>query len=243
MTTISKKSSPIAKDSLVIICKSFKPNATYALSKEQNDYILNDIKKNDKKAVTINALDRTVSVVLVDEAKNHYTNLELIRKHGGSLSDAINADKRTAICVVNELVNADYSLALAEGLALGNYQFIKHKPSDSKKVNTLTSISIIDAKVLAQHVSNLSIAVDATLKARDLVNEPVNYLNAIQLSQAFKKMGKDAGFIALRAGIGCGAEAVLYPESDVYIDHLLNKLSDNKKRKAHRRVKRVIEGS
>lgn len=194
MTTISKKTSPIAKDSLVIICKTFKPNASFALSKEQIDYILNDIKKNDKKSVTINALNRTISVVLVDETKNHYTNLETIRKHGALLSDAINVDKRAIISVVNELINADYSLALAEGLALGNYQFIKHKPSDSKKINSLSAINIIDSKVSAQHVSNLSIAINATLKARDLVNEPVNYLNAIQLSQAFKNMGKDAGF-------------------------------------------------
>jgi len=130
MIAISKKTGSIAKESLVIICKTFKTNTSYALSKEQTDYILNDIKKNDKKAVTINALNRTVSVVLVDDTKSHYNNLETIRKHGATLSEAVNADKRATIYIVNELADVDYSLALAEGLALGNYQFIKHKPTD-----------------------------------------------------------------------------------------------------------------
>ena len=56
-------------------------------------------------------------------------------------------------------------------------------------------------------------------------------------------MGKDAGFIALRTGIGCGAEAVLYPESDVYIDHLLVKLSNAKFRKKESSIVIVAEGA
>ena len=95
---------------------------------------------------------------------------------------------------MNELSNADYSLALAEGVALANYQFIKHKPSAKKSANTLKDVYVVDSKATAQHISNLSIAVDATLKARDLVNEPVNTLNATDLANAFKAMGKNAGF-------------------------------------------------
>ncbi len=56
-------------------------------------------------------------------------------------------------------------------------------------------------------------------------------------------MGKDAGYIALRSGIGCGAEAVLYPESDVYVDHLLKKLGDAKKRKKASSIVIVAEGA
>jgi leucyl aminopeptidase len=79
-------------------------------------------------------------------------------------------------------------------LALANYQFIKRKPSAKKEVYTLSTIVVIDEKVTSSHLSNLSIAIEATLKARDLVNEPVNFLNAIDLANAFKIMGKQAGF-------------------------------------------------
>ncbi len=37
-------------------------------------------------------------------------------------------------------------------------------------------------------------------------------------------MGKDAGFIALRSGLASGAEAILVPETETYIDQLIAKL-------------------
>lgn len=194
MTLISKKTAYDKKQSLVILCSTFKNKPEYALTKEQADYITHDIKANDKKFVCINALSKLVCVVLVDEKKNHYTTLESIRKSGAGITDALNASKLKEITCVNELSNADYSLALAEGLALANYQFIKHKPSAKKQVNTLATVNVVDAKIGSQHISNLSIAVDATLKARDLVNEPVNILNATDLADAFKAMGKQTGF-------------------------------------------------
>ena len=82
----------------------------------------------------------------------------------------------------------------------------------------------------------LNTVIDAVDKIRDTADSH-NRLFIVEV------MGKDAGFIALRAGIGCGAEAVLYPESDVYIDHLLNKLSDNKKRKKQSSIVIVSEGA
>ena len=194
MTTISKKTKLDSKHSLAIICSTFKNKSEYALSKEQVDYINNDIKTNDKKCVCINTLSRLVCVILVDEKKNHYTSLESVRKNGATISDTINAEKLNSITIANELANPDYSLALAEGIALSNYQFIKHKPSAKKTTNTLKDIHVVDAKATVQTLSNLSIAIDATLKARDLVNEPVNTLNATDLSNTFKAMGKSAGF-------------------------------------------------
>ena len=194
MTAISKKNNLDAKVSLVIICSNFNNKTEYNFTKEQSNYISNEIKANDKKFICINALNRLVVVVMVDVKKNHHTTLESIRKHGATITDTLNAQKLKGIQVVNELSNPDYSLALTEGLALANYQFIKRKPSAKKEVYTLSTIVVIDEKVTSSHLSNLSIAIEATLKARDLVNEPVNFLNAIDLANAFKIMGKQAGF-------------------------------------------------
>lgn len=194
MISINKKSTYDKKQSLVILCSTFKNKADYGLTKEQVSYIENDIKANEKKFVSINALSHSVFVVLIDEKKDHFTTLESIRKHGATVCDALNANKHKEVCCVNELHNQEYSLSLAEGVALSNYQFIKHKPSAKKQTNTLSIINIVDAKINTSHIFNLSIAVDATLKARDLVNEPVNVLNATDLADAFKTMGKQAGF-------------------------------------------------
>ncbi len=194
MTTISKKNTPDNNQSIIIICSTFKNKAEYTLTKEQINYINNDININNKKFICINTLSRFVYVMIIDNEKNHYSVLEQIRKHGATIADSINNEKYSSFCIINELSNADYSLALAEGASLGNYQFIKHKPSAKKTANTLKTIYVIDKKITTTHLSNLSIAIDATLKARDLVNEPVNKLNATELANAFKSMGKSAGF-------------------------------------------------
>ncbi len=194
MTAISKKNNVDAKSSIAILCSDFKNKTEYHLTKEQDAYISNEIKTNDKKFICINALNRLLIIIMIDDKKNHYTTLEGIRKNGAIIADTLNSNKLKEIQVINELSNPDYSLALTEGIALANYQFIKRKPSAKKETFTLNTIFVVDAKTTPVHLSNLSIAIDATLKARDLVNEPVNFLNATDLANAFKTMGKQAGF-------------------------------------------------
>lgn len=55
-------------------------------------------------------------------------------------------------------------------------------------------------------------------------------------------MGKDAGFIALRSGIGVGAEAILVPETTTYINKLLAILERGWKRKKSSSIVIVAEG-
>lgn len=83
-------------------------------------------------------------------------------------------------------------------------------------------------------------ALNTVIEAVDKIRDTADSHNRLFIVEV---MGKDAGFIALRSGIGCGAEAVLYPESDVYIEHLLNKLADAKKRKKQSSIVIVAEGA
>jgi 6-phosphofructokinase 1 len=56
-------------------------------------------------------------------------------------------------------------------------------------------------------------------------------------------MGRDAGFIALRCGIGVGAEAILIPESPLYIDSLIEKLDGGRRRNKSSGIVIVSEGN
>lgn len=188
-----KKASKPTNTSLVIITETYREHASYGLNKAQNDYIKSELKR-DKKFISLNALDRLICLVIADTKKDHYQSLESLRKTGSSICDALNAGAYTSVQILNELGSADYSLALAEGMALGNYQFLRHKPSAKKLANTLKDIFVIDPKVKDAQLSALSVAIEATCMARDLVNEPVNLLNAEGLADAFKKMGKQSGF-------------------------------------------------
>jgi len=68
----------------------------------------------------------------------------------------------------------------------------------------------------------LNTAVDAIDKIRDTASSH-NRLFFVEV------MGRDAGFIALNAGVGAGAEEILIPEEDMGIDRLLESLKKSKK--------------
>lgn len=157
-----------------------------------NDYLKNELQKKDVKTVAINYLGRYVSVVVVDETKALYQLKEQVRKHAAGVADAVNQLKAETLEIVNSSKLKELSISAAEGAALASYQFIRHKPS-AKQKNTLDAIFIVGA-INEKQLLHINALVDATCKARDLVNEPVNHLNATDLANAFKAMGKAAGF-------------------------------------------------
>jgi len=55
-------------------------------------------------------------------------------------------------------------------------------------------------------------------------------------------MGRDAGFLALRSGIACGAEAILIPETDSHLDQLKDYLEKGKKKRKTSSIIMVAEG-
>jgi leucyl aminopeptidase len=166
----------------------------FNLPDKVNDYITNELKQDDKKTLTYNYIGKYISILIVDTKKEQNALLEQIRKHGAVVADGLNTAKHSDIYIYNQTKLPHLSLAAAEGIALANYQFIKHKPSSSKKANTLKTIIIANVQLNQKSIDELKIVCDATLKARNLVNEPVNFLNATDLANAFKAMGKEAGF-------------------------------------------------
>jgi 6-phosphofructokinase len=77
--------------------------------------------------------------------------------------------------------------------------------------------------------------VDAVDKIRDTASSH-NRLFFIEV------MGRDAGFIALKTGIACGAEAILIPEVDGQVEGLKDYLEKGYKRKKSSNIIIVAEG-
>lgn len=194
MTPIKKTNSAPQGSNLVVLTEKWKNKPSYNLSPDLIEYLNTQFSDTEKKFVSVNHLGQVVTVILVDPKKDTNTTHEALRKNGCAVCDAVNGLKGKQVFVINDTLKNSNGLALAEGMALGNYQFLRHKPSAKKNLNTLDTIHIIDGRLKDNQVKNLSISVEATCKARDLVNEPVNILNATGLANAFKDMGKQAGF-------------------------------------------------
>ena len=192
MANILLKSKVTNSTNVLVITENFKNE--FNLPDKVNDYIVNELSQKDKKTLTYNYIGKYISIFIVEKGKEISVLNEQLRRHGSIVADSVNLNKGKDLYIYNQTKQQSLSLFAAEGIVLGNYQFIKHKPTAEKNKNTLQSIIIANSNIKQSHVDELNIVCSATILARDLVNEPVNYLNATDLSNAFKTMGKLSGF-------------------------------------------------
>ena len=85
------------------------------------------------------------------------------------------------------------SLLIAEGILLSNYQFLRYRKEAEKEKNALLQIDFT-ASISDSDLHELSSLVKAVSWARDLVNEPVSFLNATELAKAIEAKGEEAKF-------------------------------------------------
>ncbi|HWB62216.1 MAG TPA: leucyl aminopeptidase [Chitinophagales bacterium] len=136
---------------------------------------------------------KTLSLVKLDTSKEEYKLLEEARKAGYTLNRFLNGKKVKEASVQNETGNAALALAFAEGFVLSNYEFLKYKTKD-KNSRTLNSLQVDARSADKKALDEISKLADANFFARTLINEPVSYLTALQLSEEVKKAGKKHGF-------------------------------------------------
>jgi leucyl aminopeptidase len=194
MTTISQKSALNTSENIVLLCGKDSAFNNYGLSKTDIDFIRNQIDKKEKKFLHLQQLNRSVFIQIVDAGKDPFTSLEALRKAASAAHGVIVAEKADSVTIVDDIGKPAETLAFAEGLALSNYQFLKYKKDRKKEQYSLKTIGIYSKGLTKTEVEELNIAVEATCIARTLVNEPVNFLTATQLSKEFQKLGKEAGF-------------------------------------------------
>lgn len=92
----------------------------------------------------------------------------------------------------NELLQNNQVEALIEGLILGNYKFDKYKTD--KKISKLNTININTNCDLTKELENGKILGEATIIARELVNEPANVIYPETLANKVVELGKEYGF-------------------------------------------------
>ncbi|MCW3125733.1 MAG: peptidase, partial [Bacteroidetes bacterium] len=111
--------------------------------------------------------------------------------HG--ISRGLNALRATEASFENASSNKALGAAFVEGTILSSYQFLKYKTKEIK-ANTLAKLIINENSVTKAELIELEATSQGTLIARELVNEPLSFLTAEQLSKEIVKIGKDAGF-------------------------------------------------
>lgn len=181
-------------EDLIILGKKDSPFDIYLQNNEEKTY-LKQAMGDKKKQIIINQYKRWIFLQLIEEDdKSGHQLLEEIRKGGRKILQAVNDRKIKQVCITDLSEDVSFIYAFIEGIALSNYQFLKYISKAGEEENSLSTLHVHSNVLKKKHVDELIHLIHSVYLTRDLVNEPLSYLTAFQLSKEIEKMGKDAGF-------------------------------------------------
>ncbi|TNE53954.1 MAG: peptidase M17 [Bacteroidetes bacterium] len=139
-------------------------------------------KKSQKSFESFRLSDRTIAF---GEQKKE---VEQLRIYGYNFRKALSKEEKEV--EISGLPEAVWSVG--EGLALSNYQFLVYFKDANKRKYGLRKVGL--KGVSADKVTELNNLVKAVSWTRDMVNQPLSYLTAEQLSKEIGKISDESGF-------------------------------------------------
>ena len=192
MPTQLKYDTSLAKNAdLALIIGPGKVEQAQELNQQEQEYVQQQLLQ-EAKFIFLNRYSHRIYVVVAPEAKTEAARMEALRQAGHTLLKQLRTDKVSSLTVVDR-TGSGASLYLAEGLYLGNYQYLTYKTKDSKP-STLQTITIADETVKEGQVQELGNLLEAVYHVRDLVNNPHSHQSATQFSEQLVELGRTAGF-------------------------------------------------
>ena len=176
----------------IIVARSFSDIPKGLLNANETQSVRSR-KEDKKRLIGINRLKYWIYLFFIDAKKSQSLRLEDCRIKGDALAGKINALKGNQLQLIAVSSLRKEVLAVAEGILLGNYQFIELKSKGEDKAHTLKQLSISCPTVTDKDLKWMEVIGEAVYLCRDLVNSPVNKLNAEGLSETFLKYGKSVG--------------------------------------------------
>lgn len=184
----------LRKNNIYLISKiADLPGSVFA--ENEIEYITGRLAEKNLNKVILNTLGYVSVICKVDTDEESSTDkkFEKLRKTSESLLNIFNEHKTESVCIVDCSHLPDETLAFAEGMALGNYQFLKYRKDREEKESALKTIAIVSPHITVKQLSELNICNKAVYACRSLVNEPLSTLNAEKLAMHFEDMAHEAG--------------------------------------------------
>ena len=185
----------VLKSVAQVIVVSPKNNKDFNLPKGVVQKIEKHIKDKENGFFTLydNDTIRLVAVYAKDESEV-VNDSEELRLFGAAVYKALETEKveEAQLAGFNEAFSTCERSLFLEGMSLAQYRFDKYK---KKKTDPSLKIVYMDEESLvADEIEALENLVKAVSFAKDLVNEPVNYLDAPKFSELALEMASACGF-------------------------------------------------
>ena len=144
------------------------------------------------KIITLNKTLQTYILCAINIIDDKDKMLEQMRITGFNIHKVCKEAKETEISLeISGDIGKENLSALLLGIELSNYEFNKYK---NKSKISILSIFIDPLFVDTELIDEINIIRESVCYTKDLVNEPVSYLTAVQYAKDIQKLGKHAGF-------------------------------------------------
>jgi leucyl aminopeptidase len=145
--------------------------------------------------IPVNRYHSWLFIGKVKEKEETYQTLEAYRKLAHELNSLLKKERISNLQLAAATgISKASGLAFLEGLLLSSYQFEKYKSKQTEEDKKLKELRLSLPEVNEADAREISQLAAATRAARSLVNEPVIFLSATQLSREFERLGEEAGF-------------------------------------------------
>ncbi|HAM09543.1 MAG: hypothetical protein A2X05_01360 [Bacteroidetes bacterium GWE2_41_25] len=180
--------------SVVCVLGSDKIPDFLKLSDSEREYALKRLHDKDDH-VYINSFRRCIYLVRLKDGTSHHTIREELRRAAYNLKKLIRGNNHRELIVTSSNAYKGAIEDFTEGFLLGIYAFDKYKTKKDKDAGkNYPSDILLYGNTDEKDIRWLTDLTDAVYFTRDLINEPVNHLNASALAGEIRKLGDASGF-------------------------------------------------
>jgi leucyl aminopeptidase len=191
---IHKISQISPEQSVVCITGNDKLPDWLKLTKSEKEFALKQIKAKED-YVIINSYFKSTYIIRINDTDEEFKIRESLRKTAFNLLKQIKSNNHSELVISSHEVFSGAVESFTEGLLLSVYSFDKYKSEkDEKTKKKYPSKLLLFRGPEDKDLKWLIDLTDSVYLIRDLINEPVNHLNAPAFAEEIKKIGKLGGF-------------------------------------------------
>lgn len=190
---VSKVSDIPAGHSIVCLIGEDGLPAIPGLDDKEKKYAAEKLAAGDDH-VTLNTYSRFIYIIKPKRSPAEHVLREEVRRTGSRMKKLLKANRHDELVITSSGLYSGSVLDFAEGLILSTYSFDKYKSKKEEETSRYPSKLLLHGDITDEDVKLLNETVTAVYFTRDLINEPVNHLNAVALAGEIRKTGESAGF-------------------------------------------------
>jgi len=180
--------------SVVCIIGSDQIPEMLSLNEQEKDFIKKHLETKDE-YIFINSYNKCTYIIRLKEGIAQNKVREELRKTAYNLKKLIRENDHPELVITSHKAYKGAEEDFAEGLVLSIYSFEKYKTlTEKNEKKNFPEKLLLYGDISDKDIKWLTDLTDAVYFTRDLINEPVNHLNAMALAGEIKKLGESAGF-------------------------------------------------